>query len=362
MESEFSRQTPRLSAKDRIRRRVKTSALKFLAQSGLASMIGSRYAGRGVALMFHEFTHCPKSKLDQGCRIEDFEAILKKIRKSGRDIVTLSEAVRRLNEPGSRPFVVLTFDDGYRSNLELALPVMERYDAPAIIFVPTEMMTRTINAWWLGLRDLVESNDSIDMDPMGVRFHCPDLEGKIATLRRLTAWVWDDFQRAGLLQDVFHAHSVSMPDLVDQLAMTETDMVESDRHPLIEIGAHTTTHRALTILSEAEVEEDISANKHYLQDKLQREVPHFAYPYGPPSISGYREADIVRKLGFKVAVTTEPGCLFPEHLDQPFLLPRQDAEYTEDSLVQAVCGMNGVFRAMASRGGSPIANPAVCRD
>lgn len=351
-----SNQALQMSGVEKLRRKLKALGLRTLSSSGLAGIVGSAYGGLGTILMFHEFTHSPKNNLDQGCKISDFEAILHWIKNSGREIVPLEEGLRRLEDPEARPFVVLTFDDGYRCNLQLALPVMEKYEAPATIFVPTEMLTRTINAWWLGLRELVKVHDVIDMQPMGARFECKDLPGKIATLRRLTAWVWEDFTRTDALASVFVGHGFSLADVVEQLVMDEAQMVEADRHPLIEIGAHTTTHRALSLLSAEDVERDIRDNKDYLENRLQREVRYFAYPYGAPSLSGSREAEIVEKIGFSGAVTTEPGCLFADHLDATFLLPRQNAEFPDDSFAQTVCGVNGFFRALASRGGSPVAN------
>jgi peptidoglycan/xylan/chitin deacetylase (PgdA/CDA1 family) len=341
-------ETARLSYVARMKRRMKTHGVRFLHRSGTAGLIGKFRGGRGVILMFHEFTHSPVANLDQGCRIEDFDALLTAIRRSGRVILRLDEGLDALRRPSGPPFVVLSFDDGYRSNIELALRVMERHEAPATIFVPTEMLTRTINAWWLGLRRLVEVNDRVDVAPMDMRLECPDLNSKIAALRRLTAWVWEDFRRADMLAGVFASHGVSLPDLVDELVMSESEMIAADTHPLIEIGAHTTTHRALGLLSEDEVARDVADNKRYLEDRLQREVPHFAYPYGPPSITGDREARIVERLGFRAAVTTGPGCLVPRFLNDSFLIPRQNAEYAEDGAAYGMCGVNGLF------GGIPV--------
>ncbi len=343
-------ETARLSRIARMKRRVKTHGLRLLHRSGAAGLIGRVRGGRGVILMFHEFTRSPREKLDQGCGIDDFDALLTAIRRSGRLILRLEEALDALREPNGPPFVVLTFDDGYRSNIELALPVMERHEAPATIFVPTEMLTRTINAWWLGLRRLVEINDAIEVAPMDLRLECTDLSSKIAALRRLTAWVWEDFRRADMLAGVFAAHGVSLPDIVDELVMSESEMIAADAHPLIEIGAHTTTHRALGLLPEDEVARDIAENKSYLESRLKRKVPHFAYPYGAPSITGDREARIVERLGFRAAVTTGPGCLFPERLQDRFLIPRQNAEYTEDGLAYGMCGVNGLFGAIPTGG------------
>ncbi|MBC00814.1 MAG: polysaccharide deacetylase [Rhodobacteraceae bacterium] len=347
--------TPRLSPTDRLKRRVKTLGLRVLSASGATRLVARRYGGRGVILMFHDFTPDPKADLDQGCRSADFERILKDLRRSGRDIVTMDEALQRLEDPQARPFAVLTFDDGYRSNIDIALPMLERHHAPATIFVPTEMMTRTINAWWLGLKHLFLDNDHVEIEPMGVRFACPDRAAKTAALRRATAWVWEDFHRAEMLGPTFARHGVSLPDIVEAQAIDEAEMVEIDRHPLVEIGAHTTTHRALALLDAESVRRDIVDNKTYLEDRLGRDVGHFAYPYGAPSISGRREAEIVRSAGFRSAVTTTAGCLFPSHLDERFLLPRQNGEYTDDSAAYTACGVNGLFRAIATRGGDPVA-------
>ena len=359
--SEFPVKSLQLSVKDKLRRTGKTLALKVLSASGLAGLVGRTYGGNGTILMFHEFTRDPRSKLGQGTRIDDFEAVLKMLRESGRDIVGLSEAMNRLEDPESRPFVVLSFDDGYRSNIDLALPVMERYEAPAIIYVPTEVLTRTINAWWLGLREIVMRNDQVVVEPMNSRFECSSYSAKIATLRRLIAWVWEDFRRADGLRKVFLDNGLAMADLVEDLFVNEHGMIEADRHPLIEIGAHTTTHRALRLLTAPEVIKDIADNKTYLESALGRNVPHFAYPYGRPSLTETREAEIVNSLGFETAVTTDPGCLFPQHSANRFLLPRQDAEFPSDGYSHAVCGVNGVYRALASRGGSPITNAGLAQ-
>ncbi|MFN4009159.1 MAG: polysaccharide deacetylase family protein [Pannonibacter sp.] len=354
--------TPKVTAKARLKALAKAGLSTLLVSSGADRLIGRRYGGQGVILMFHEFVRSAENTLGQGCPVDDFDAILAALKASGREFVGADEALRRLTNPEARPFVVLTFDDGYRSNIDLALPVMERYAAPATIFVPTGMVDRTINAWWLGLRELAVTCDVIHMEPMGLKLECRDLRTKQAALEFMTAWVWQDFTRADLLAPVFAAHGVSMPDLVDRLALDEAGIRAADRHPLVEIGAHTTTHRALRLLDDAEVETDIGDNKRYLESLLGRPVDWFAYPYGPPSIGGTREADIVRKLGFRAAVTTDPGSLFRPHLDAPYLLPRQNGEVPVRPVSHALAGTNGVFRALSTRFGAPHDCPEISND
>jgi peptidoglycan/xylan/chitin deacetylase (PgdA/CDA1 family) len=53
-----------------------------------------------------------------------------------RRVVPL-EAILSGSESPGRPAVAITFDDGYRSFLTTAAPVLRRYDFPATLFVPT---------------------------------------------------------------------------------------------------------------------------------------------------------------------------------------------------------------------------------
>jgi peptidoglycan/xylan/chitin deacetylase (PgdA/CDA1 family) len=49
---------------------------------------------------------------------------------------------------------------------------------------------------------------------------------------------------------------------------------------------------------------------------------HLSYPYGDRSSAGAREFEIAAELGFKTAVTTRPGVLFPQHKQHLTALPR----------------------------------------
>jgi peptidoglycan/xylan/chitin deacetylase (PgdA/CDA1 family) len=49
---------------------------------------------------------------------------------------------------------------------------------------------------------------------------------------------------------------------------------------------------------------------------------HLSYPVGDPTSAGPREFRIAAELGFKTAVTTRPGVLFPEHRQHLMALPR----------------------------------------
>jgi peptidoglycan/xylan/chitin deacetylase (PgdA/CDA1 family) len=55
---------------------------------------------------------------------------------------------------------------------------------------------------------------------------------------------------------------------------------------------------------------------------LGRAPEHLSYPLGDRSSAGLREFRMASDLGFKTAVTTRPGVLFPEHRQHLTALPR----------------------------------------
>lgn len=94
------------------------------------------------------------------------------------------------------------------------------------------------------------------------------------------------------------------------------------RHELVSIGGHAETHLALSSLDEADAFGELIRNKQMLESAIQREVKHFAYPFGERNTASAREVRIAESAGFVTAVTTRMGNLFSEHAALPFLLPR----------------------------------------
>lgn len=327
-------------------------------RSGLGDLLARRYGGKGIALMFHEIHADVDGELRTGCGPAQLAHIIDTVRAAGRDIVTIEEGLRRLAEPDSRPFALLTFDDGYRDNRTNALPILERAEAPMTLFVPTGMMTRELYAWWIALREIAKTRDAVDIPPMERRFECVDLASKVALMRQVTAWIGTDNARARSLAPTFTKYGVDLPALVDFYAMDEEELKTFARHPLVRIGAHTVSHRFLSGLEDAEVAAELPANKRYLEDLLGQPVPYLAYPHGDEDACGAREARLAAQAGFEASFTTRPGHLFAAHLSHPHLLPRMDVGYAPQSASALASRLNGLHRVIAAGFVDPVATLA----
>lgn len=73
-------------------------------------------------------------------QLDQFEGHLKYLEENNYQSLTLSDALKRLKEDQSTngKYVVLTIDDAYKSFYEKALPLLEKYDMNATLFVNTE--------------------------------------------------------------------------------------------------------------------------------------------------------------------------------------------------------------------------------
>jgi peptidoglycan/xylan/chitin deacetylase (PgdA/CDA1 family) len=122
----------------------------------------------------------------------------------------------------------------------------------------------------------------------------------------------------------------------------------------VTVGGHTVTHRNLAQAAERTVEWEMAENRKFLQNKTGQPVAHFAYPFGHPGACGIREAEIACKVGFFTSVTTRLGTLFAEHIHHLHSLPRVHVACDETpSTIR--CKIDGVYRAIQSRWGDPVA-------
>ena len=275
--------------------------------------------------MFHSVVRDLGRQLGQSIHVQEdiLRDMVRYLQTTGRDIVTLDEGMRRLATKASRQFVVLTFDDGYRNNLTNALPVLEALRAPFTVFVNSNMVKGEGDFWWLGLRDLLLVQDRVEMEPMGLTFVTASFQEKCKALLLITDWVHRDVEsNAKALKRILARYGIDMTSIARKEALNLEELKRLSGHELVTIGGHAETHLPLNSLEEVDAFGEMVRNKQMLESAIQREVRHFAYPFGERNTAGAREARVAQSAGFATAVTTRMGNLFKEHSEFPFLMPR----------------------------------------
>ena len=200
-----------------------------------------------------------------------FEAQLRWM-KSISEPISLDEAAALLDDDAAingRYFCV-TFDDGYKSCVTNALPILAEQAVPAAFFVPTAFVGAA-----------------------GGERH-PNLLGRITAYDRfLTEFLdWDDCRR------------------LVQAGMT--------------VGSHTVTHPRLVDLPAPDVERELLESKQTIERRLGEECRHFACPKGRPGVDFLerRDTNIAARLGYRSFLTTRRGGVHQHQHCDPMLIPR----------------------------------------
>ena len=108
-----------------------------------------RYVARGLILIYHRVAEDPIDPWRLCVSPENFARHMEILRKKGFKTVHVSEladSVRARRVP--RKTVAVTFDDGYRDNLDAARPILERYETPATHFATAGYIGSDEPFWW----------------------------------------------------------------------------------------------------------------------------------------------------------------------------------------------------------------------
>ncbi len=254
--------------------------------------------------------------------------VVKTLRRSGIDLVSLDEMHRRMIEGDfSRRFVCLTFDDGYRDTLHWAYPILKEANVPFAVYVPTSFPDRLGELWWLVLEAVVARNDRVGLVIGGRdrKFDCRTIAEKRALYDEIYWWLRSRSTETELREAVRNLaayYHVDIAAFCNELCMDWPELAELAADPLVTIGAHTVNHPMLAKLAKDSVRSEIDLSRSVIEAALAVRPQHLSYPFGDRASAGAREFEIAAELGFKTAVTTRPGVLFPEHGNCMTALPR----------------------------------------
>lgn len=305
--------------------------LNAIGKSGLANAVKPVFGGVGAVLMLHHVGYRAPSYFGGNDHLsikpEFLSKMLDEFRQECIDIVSLDEAIWRMNaQKQTAPFVALTFDDGYRDNVETAYPILQSFRVPFTVFVCSGFVDRKIPIWWLSLENIVQAHNEIEMYVDGVvhQFQCVGKAEKWASFQKAAELLKaaSHESAASCLERLFDDYEHDPIALVDQ-EMSSWDMLKTlSKDPLVTIGAHTVSHPFLPKLGREKALAEIVESRDRIKERMGCETDYFAYPYGFEGAVGPREVRLVEDAGFKAAFTTRKGILSAEHGNHLCSLPR----------------------------------------
>ena len=150
---------------------------------------------------------------------EFLEQAIEHYRRQGYRFVSIDEAcdILRHGSHQTKPFICLTFDDGYQDNYDIAYPILKHHEVPFAVYVTTGFMDNRLPMWWY-----------------------PN----------------------------------------EQLGISTESLKVLDADSLCTIGAHTVSHPKLDTLSLGEQKKEIEQSVQELEFLLGHPIRHFSYPHG----------------------------------------------------------------------------------
>jgi peptidoglycan/xylan/chitin deacetylase (PgdA/CDA1 family) len=175
-----------------------------------------------------------------------FVAQLGYLRDDGWSVIDVATMLRGLEAPAGLPAraALITFDDGYRSVLEVALPCLQEFGYPAVHFVPTD---------FIGGRNWFDGGAEPE-EPI-----CD----------------WDELR-------------------------------ELERQG-VSVQAHSASHPHFSALGPAALEEELARPRRVLEDGLGRPVEVFAFPYGDDGSDPLATGRALRRAGYRAACLYKGG-------------------------------------------------------
>jgi peptidoglycan/xylan/chitin deacetylase (PgdA/CDA1 family) len=325
--------------------------------AGLRHLLGRRVerirhpGGRALILLYHRIADEPSDPYGLCVSPGRFEEHLLAIRNTGQPI-PLGALARGAREGTLRDgAVAVTFDDGYLDNFETALPLLERYDVPATIFVTTGRGGRQREFWWDELERVFLQTEplpaTLELRVRGTLHHWDLKPSDFST------WDENSYRPWRLLSGTFPSarhqafeevyrllNPMAEPERTDAMnalanwaglssqsvrlsrrVMTPERVAEVANGGLVAIEAHTVTHPSLPAQPDDVQRWEISSSCATLEAWTGRPVEGFAYPYGAQDS---RSVAAVQAAGLAYACSCEYRSVWPG--SSPFLLPRLEVE------------------------------------
>jgi peptidoglycan/xylan/chitin deacetylase (PgdA/CDA1 family) len=194
--------------------------------------------------------------------VETFGKHLEYLRQHQWEVLDIDTFLKGMAEPETLPEkgALITLDDGYLSNLQIALPILKTYNYPAVIFVPT---------------NFVGGYNAFDADI----FYEPK--------EPICSW---------------------------------EELLELDRNH-VSVQSHGVTHSHFSELSEEEQIFEIVQSKELIESQIGKEVAIFSFPYGDNGGNVEKIKTLLGNAGYKAAVLYGGGPVDPASLS-PFQLTR----------------------------------------
>jgi peptidoglycan/xylan/chitin deacetylase (PgdA/CDA1 family) len=243
-------------------------------------------------------------------------------------VVALEDALDSLasGRPLPQRAVAITFDDGYRDNLEVAVPLLEDLGVPATFFLVPGLLSGDVRPWWEQL-----ARGFALAGPAVVRFDGRELPTRGRRGLRSVRWLaerlkaLDSAAREERVGELLHLLQPEGGVGGNERLFLDWDGARELVRRGFAVGSHSSRHAILSRENPGEQTRDLTSSRSRLQAELGVPVRLFAYPngtrgdYDAHTIRAARQAGHTHALGAHAGVNgpSTPPYAHPRFVVEP---------------------------------------------
>jgi peptidoglycan/xylan/chitin deacetylase (PgdA/CDA1 family) len=292
----------------------KAFVASLLCRSGLRVLLRRAIPWSGLLVLnYHRVGNGNESLFDRELWSADAESFTNQIRfcKAHLDVITPGD-IPRVVAQGRGRYALITFDDGYKDNYEVAFPILKAESVPATFFITTGFVDLPRVPWWDEIAWMVRTSrkDRIELSgwvPSSVWFDEPDREAAVRRLLRAYKTMPAD-STDRFLDAIAKATGAGRCGKDEGIGFwMNWDMLREMQAAGMTVAGHTVTHPILARTSSERQRDEILECGSRLAEEMGEPMRYFSYPVGKPNSFNSVTQKCLREAGVRYAFSYYGG-------------------------------------------------------
>ena len=236
-------------------------------------------------------------------------------------VLTLDEviAVVEKRTPLKGPCSLITFDDGYRDNYDLAFPILRSHGVQGVFFLPTSYIGTGKLPWWDAIAYIIKHSarrQFVLTYPSRTEFDLTKEPLEDVLRRILAIYKTPGVQGELLIPDLERACHVTRPQDDAQRCFMSWEEAAQMVQGGMAFGAHTHEHELLSKLPIDQQYVEVVKSRRIIEEKLGMSVEALAYPVGSRTSFSSSTISVLKRADYRVAFSFYGGLNVPSALDR----------------------------------------------
>lgn len=244
---------------------------------------------------------------------EQFEKQLKYLSRTCRFTTFKELADEYKANPHFEPenMVILTFDDGYIDFYTRVFPLLKKYKATAVVFVPTGCIDVSEQIWYDRMAHIINKLDDFQFSQLLVFIDSDLDQGRDSINSRNDLFYYmrriPNKKRLTLFAKIIDYCQAEFKINGNLNEMLNWEQIKELSEYGVEIASHAVSHPVLTQLDSSELEYELGQSKSDIERVTGSEVVSIAYPFGGYDAYSENVINAVNRAGYKFGITYIDG-------------------------------------------------------